>query len=137
MVNVDPTTSQIINQATAMAQVRTSSEVSTADRTHTRRILIGVTALQPAKSLFHVVAEAGLAQLAVVYAIDARLDLLFDVLADDPLQVFRESGFINRFAATLGHDSLPKVSRPRQGAGVHSKNPVCATDHLCLLHAVD
>ena len=30
MVNVDPTTSQIINQATAMAQVRTSSEVSTA-----------------------------------------------------------------------------------------------------------
>ena len=30
MVNVDPTTSQIINQATAMAQVRTSSQVSTA-----------------------------------------------------------------------------------------------------------
>ena len=29
-MNVDPTTNQIINQATAMAQVRTSSEVSTA-----------------------------------------------------------------------------------------------------------
>ena len=29
-MNVDPITSQIINQATAMAQVRTSSEVSTA-----------------------------------------------------------------------------------------------------------
>ena len=115
---------------TDLEVLREILEVAPTDSAHARSVRVHGPNLQTVQALAHIVAEAGLADLAVVDAVDAVLHLQPDVLCDDAPHVGGELRVVHLLAAALGHYALSDVSGPGQRSGVHGEDPVCAPKHV-------
>src|SRR2546426_2290960 len=96
----------------------------------------GLAHLDAAETLPDVGREAGLAELAVVDAVDPGLDLLSDDLRDRAPDAPGQGVLRVGQPAGLGRDQRTKIVRPRQAAGMRRENPVRASHHGFRLRAV-
>src|SRR5439155_26209882 len=88
--------------------------------------------LEAAEAVADVVAEGGLAHLAVVDAVDPTLDLHSHRFRDSSAGTCGQRLFVVGPSLALGGDHVPQVVRLRQRALVRDEDPVRTALHLLL-----
>src|SRR5581483_6994511 len=86
-------------------------------------------ALEAGEPLARIVREVGLRQLAVVHAVDARLDLLLHHLGDAIRELHLQRLWLGRRALLLRGHRLTHPGRSWQAAGVRRKDATGAPLH--------
>ena len=88
--------------------------------------------LEAREALVHVVDEAGLAHLAVVDHVDAKLHLLVHDVPDRPAEPDGVRGHVHGPARRSRGEHLEQVDGPRKATRVGRENPVRAPVHRSL-----
>src|SRR5262249_54963058 len=100
------------------------------DQLHLRRLSGRARSLcKAAQALAGVVGKIGLAEFAVVNAVETRLQLLPHNLGDGTAQPPRQGCLIVGLTATLSGDHLSQIGWPGQAAGMGGQDPVGAALH--------